>query len=98
MENRNYMADWTKKLIALDELNEGMAHDTLQMFTPANSPSVEEEMVWEPKAKPLGPEATEFIDETFRALPGELGVYPERWVTHQSTILRSQPTEHNILQ
>ena len=87
MQNRVYMADLTKKLIALDQLNE-------------DQPPVEEdpEVPSEPKAKPLGPEGTELIDETFRAPPGELGVYPERWVTHQSTLLRPQPTEPNISQ
>jgi hypothetical protein len=96
MGHRNYMANWMKKLTALDQLNEDVAHDT---FTPANRPSSvkEEEIASEPKAKSLGPEATEIIDETFRPLPGELAVYPARWVTHQSTILRSQPTEQNIL-
>lgn len=92
MQNRDYMADLTRKLIALDQLNEGLANDALQIS--ARPPLVEEA----PKARPLGPEGTELIDETFRALPGEPGVYPEEWVTHQSTLLRPQPTELNIMQ
>jgi hypothetical protein len=83
MRNR----DLTQKLIALEQLNEDVEDDEC---SPVNKPSPVA------KAKPLGPEGTELIDETFRALPGECGVYPQRWVTHQSTMLQPQPTELSI--
>ena len=82
MRNR----DLANRLIALEELNE----DEEDESSPVNTPSPV------PKPKPLGPEGTELIDETFRPLPGECGVYPQRWVTHQSTRLQSQPTELSI--
>ena len=96
MENREYMADLTRKLIALEELNGDMALDTQQMFSIANRPLLPVQEGPQAKGKPLGPEGTELIDETFRPPPAELGVYPQHWVTHQSTLLQSQPTEPNI--
>ncbi|KAF8970107.1 hypothetical protein BDZ97DRAFT_1914814 [Flammula alnicola] len=46
--------------------------------------------------RPIGPHGTEIIDESFRAGPGELGVYPRQWIAHQSTTLKSHPTEQQL--
>ena len=99
MKNRDDMDDLTRKAIVVEELDVDMAYDALQMFTNVKGPSVEEapQVASGSTGKPLGPEGTELIDETFRPPPGELGIYPQQWVTHQSTLLQPQPTELNIV-
>lgn len=49
--------------------------------------------LWRRKA--LGPHGTELIDETFRALPSVLPVYPQEWSAEANTErgLRWRPTE-----
>ena len=94
MEDREYLADLARKLSSLEELNEDMEMDTLQMFDHSKRVQVGE-TPQVPNSPPRS-EATEIIDETFRAPPGELGVYPRRWVTHRSTRLRPQATDPAI--
>ncbi|KAF5318464.1 hypothetical protein D9619_010644 [Psilocybe cf. subviscida] len=42
--------------------------------------------------RPLGPEGTELIDESFRAAPAGPSVYPQDWVAHPSNTLHAHPT------
>jgi hypothetical protein len=81
------MADLTKKLIALDRLNEDMVHDDDTCSTFTGNPR---KWIWYQRRKLLGPEGTELINETFRPPPGEPNVlpnvYPQRWVAHQDDI------------
>lgn len=79
------------KQAALEKLNEDIAHDMLHMHIPVSAPSVPE--IPRSDRKPLEWEGTEFVDESFRAPPGDPAIYPQQWVTNQSTLLRSQPTE-----
>lgn len=52
------------------------------------------------RGKPLGPEGTEIIDDTFRAQPSEPLIYPREWAEKPSTGPRGgltwQPTEQFI--
>ncbi|KAF8814819.1 hypothetical protein BYT27DRAFT_7219699 [Phlegmacium glaucopus] len=87
-------------IAAAGELRKEMTPDQLQMLDNADwLPGVEEDPQEAPQVasgssgRPLSSEKTELIDETFRPPPGELGVYPQQWVTYQSTVLQRQPTE-----
>ena len=101
LEKHCPMADLTRRngsnRIAMQELDdEDMAYyDSQEMsFTSAtNSATTSGSSNNNNNDRPLVAADTEYIDETYRPPPGELGVYPQQWIAFPSNLLQSQPTE-----
>ena len=82
-----------RRRIAMQELDEDMAYDTQEMFTSATNGASTSGSSDNNNTRPLVAADTEYIDETYRPPPGELGVYPQQWIAFPSNLLQSQPTE-----